>query len=528
MPLLKKYFHDTIIFTFVSIIGLKVSYLSEKVTEINKFDESIYLYRGTTIDPFIKSHHDGFFYYGWYKFLSMFTDNNIELYFFNNSILLVLPGLLLYIFLRVIKVNILLSFLAAAIFVLSAANVFTVPFITKFALCIILTGFIIIYNIKDTEKKLLYSVFLSAILIYIRPEFVLTFGLTAIVYIFYVLKSERTTGQKNLIRNFTPLIFIILLMIFFNPISRHRANESFSQHYSKDIMEKQNNQINNLEYITSPEEIMREHFSTDNSVSQAFINNPKLFFAHMGFNALRLNNKFIDILPYFIFQNNNDKNLNSIYYFTAFLLISSSLYFIILRIRSMNFGWFSLIYFLFALPPLISVLLFYPRVHYMIFIFAFVLIYISYEVSQRISISKQGKHSFAATVIIGILISAFVPFRAETGSVNEKNVEFLNAVKTIDQLKFKDSVNFLAVGPGILTYLKTQVNYISDVSLKKPVNDFISENKVNLILADSYFFNNNVVKSDTNINRLLDDTDFVKINIPGNNDFLLVRKNIIE
>lgn len=527
MSLLKKHFHDIIIFTLLLITGLKISYLSEKVTEINKFDESIYLYRGTTIDPFIKSHLDGFFYYGWYKILSLFTDNNFELYFLNNSILLVLPGLLLYIFLRVMKVNIIISFLAGTVFILSSSNVFAVPFITKFALCIILAGFMIIYKIKDTEKKLLYSVFLSAILIYIRPEFILTFGLTSVVFLIFVLKSNRTASQKNLIRNFSPLIFIIFVLIFFNPISRHRANEAFTQHYTKDIMEKQNNQINNLELITSPEEIMKEHFSTDNSISQAFFNNPKLFFEHIGYNALRLNDKLIDILPYFVFHE-DDKTLNSIFYFATFLLISSSLYFIILRIRNKKFGYFSLIYFLFALPPLISVLLLYPRVHYMIFIFAFLLIYLSFEVSQRISSSIQGKQSFAAAVITGILISVFVPFRAGSESVNEKNAEFINAIKTIDQLKLKDSVNFLAVGPGILTYLKTPVNYISDVSLKKPVYDFITENKVSLILADTFFFSNLAVKSDSDINRLLDDTAFVKVNIPENNDFLLVRKNVLE
>ncbi|MBK8983968.1 MAG: hypothetical protein IPM38_17025 [Ignavibacteria bacterium] len=356
----RKHFPDYIIFILLLIIGIKLSYHSGNITDIDPFDESIYLYRGTVLNPFIKHHLDGFLYYFWYKILSLFTTDNFELFFLNNSILLVLPGLLLFSFLRVMRVNIFPAFIAALLFMFSSANIFVIPLITKFAISVILFGFMFIYKIQKPCEKLLGAVLLAFILLYIRPEFILTLSVLSVLFILYVLRQSKGNPKLRLSLKIFPLVLMIIIIIFFNPVSRHRANISFMQHYSRDILERETGAIQNLDQITRPDEIMRRDFSTDYSMSKAFINNPPLFLEHMGYNFYRTLEHIEDALPYFLSEKRDTVPKEMLFVISILLLILTC-YFILARIKKKKFGVFDLIFILFSLPPFISVLIFYPR-----------------------------------------------------------------------------------------------------------------------------------------------------------------------
>lgn len=528
MPFLKKYLPDVIIFIFVLFTGMKVAYLSGNVTDINNFDESVYLFRGTSVSPFIKSHTDGFLYYVWYKLISIFASNNIDLFFLNNSILLVLPGLMFYIFLRVINVNLFISFISSVLLIISSANILVFPLITKFALCVMLAGFIIIYKIKDPQKKLLYSVCLSAVTTYIRPEFFLTLILTTAVYLMYVFKNRNVAGKKLQVSGFIPLISIFLLILFFNPVSRQRANVAFSQQVAFEVSERENISGQTSGHITGNKKIWENHFSDGSSMPEIIIYNPGLFFEHTVFNLQRMYESSVYIFPYFLLLDKL-QYLNASFYAVIIILLLFSLYFLFKRVRNKSSGLFTLICFLFFIPPFTSVLVLYPRLHYMIFLFALVLIYLSFEFSNRINRYRSAiKFAFPSAAITGILILIFLPLRGDEQSIHEKDCTMLHTVRLLNEFEFKDTVNFFAEHPGYLTYMNRKWNYFTGNIIEKDTYESFYKNNINVVLVDKYFFINPLISNDKNLLKMLNDQEFVKVNLPGCTSYLLVRKEIVN
>ncbi len=345
-----------------------------------------------------------------------------------------------------------------------------------------------------------------------------------IIYIIYIFRNNKQI-KSNIIKELIPVILILLLIIFFNPVSRHRANIAFTQHYAMGIQQRDNNRNGKL---GEPEEIMRKDFSTDYSISKALTNNPQLFLEHVWFNFLRLGEIIEDTFPFFIIKGEH-KLLSKIFYLTFLMLSAFFCYSLIVRIRKKKSGILTLIYFLYVLPPVISVFIFYPRVHYLIFLFAFVLIYLSYEISKRInSYEIMRKYYFPAAVVIGVFLIIVVPFRADTESIHESHCTELNAINSINKYKFNGKINFLAAGPGIVTYLENDWNIIKDGNIESPLQNFIKKNDINLILVDDFFLNHPSVIDEAELEMILNDTNFVKLNIPNCTSYLLARKNIMK
>jgi len=507
-------------------MGLKLSLHIEKITDINNYDDTVYLMRGITVNPFIKSHLDGFVYYLWFNFLSVFTHSNLGLYFLNNSLLIVLPGLTLFIFLRVIKVNLFIAFMTAAVFMLSSANIFVIPFITKFALCLTLAGFIVLYRIKSHENKLLFSVFLSAVLLYTRPEFILTLIVSVSFYAVYVFKNKFDSA--SIFKKLLSVGLLIVIIILFNPVSRHRANVAFTQHYAMSVQHRGAVENEMPDKLTAPEEIMRKDFSTDYSMTEAFTNNPALFFEHIGQNALKLDESLKKTFPYFIYEKKNIV-LNHFFYIISLAMLTLFFYFLIVRIRKKKLKSVFEIYIIYALPLVISIFIYYPRLHYIVFIFAFILIFLSYEISVRInSINIVRKYSFHAAMVLGIALVIAVPYRADTASIHESQCTAVHTINSINNLNFNDRINFLAAGPGISAYIEKNWNIVKDYTIDGPLENFIGKDKINLILVDVFLLDHPVLITEKSLETILKDSNFVKVIIPGCRSFLLAEKNLLK
>lgn len=520
----RKYIPVSIVFSFLIITGLKLSLNIEKITDINNYDDTVYLMRGIAIDPLIKSHHDGFVYYLWFNFLSVFTDSNAGLYFLNSSLLLVLPALILFIFLRVLNINILIAFISSAVFMLSSVNIFVIPFITKFALCLTFAGFIILYKLKSHEKKLLFSVFFSAALLYTRPEFILTLILSISFYAVFVFKKKN---GESVFKKLLPVVIIIFIVILFNPVSRHRANVAFTQHYAMGIQQLNSDENEMSGKPADPQDVMRRDFSTDYSMTKALTNNPAHFVEHIAQNALRLGGSLKETFPYFISEKSNT-TLFYLFYILSSAMSALFLYFLNVRIRRKKFKTIFQLYIIYTLPLFISVFIYYPRLHYIIFIFAFILIYISYEISVRVSSLKKVKeYSFPAAAVMGVILTVAVPCRSDTVSIHESQCTAVHTINTLNNFIFKDSVNFLAAGPGISAYIEQDWNIVKYFDLNAPLENFTGKNKINLILVDNYLLDHPVLFTEKSLENILKDSNFIKLKIPGCKSFLLAEKSIL-
>ncbi|MBK8983967.1 MAG: hypothetical protein IPM38_17020 [Ignavibacteria bacterium] len=164
----------------------------------------------------------------------------------------------------------------------------------------------------------------------------------------------------------------------------------------------------------------------------------------------------------------------------------------------------------------------------MIFIIAFLLIFLSYELSLCIRHDSQfEKYSFPVSVISALLFIIIIPFRAGSVSIHDTDCTRIHTASELNKFEFQTKINFFAVGPGIMTFLKNGWTYVSDEKLQAPVEEFFRDNNVNLILVNNYFFNHPLIINNNEIENILNDTDFVQIRIAGCDSYLLARKDIL-
>jgi len=512
---------DILIFIILIIIGIKISYGSERFTDIWYYDESMYLTKGINFEPFVRAYRDGYFYFLWYKILSFFTADNIELYFLNNTILLFLPGLALYLLLRTLKVNILLSFFGSVVLLLSSVNIYAWPFVTKYVLLIMLTGFIILYKIKNSEHKLIFSIFFSAVLMYTRPEYILTFSILCIVYIIYVIRNLRNESLFGIIMKAIFLLSLFVLIYRFNPVTGYRANLAFTQHYVKDINDRNGSELSGL---NNSDAILNEHFGENVSMLSALKNNPKLFFEHVWYNFIRLKDSIKQIIPYSIIE----EKINILIIILQILVITTilfSIYSIIKRVSTKEYGLFCLIYFIFVLPTVISILVYYPRDHYLIIVITLVLVYFCYELSNVLSSYRTVKiNSAVVAITVGAVLIFLVPFRADTISIHESHCTNLKTLKFLINLKLTDNVNFFNVGSGMQTYMGNNWHYKSAQLIDSTFENFVIKNQVNLIIVNPLTLFHRKIEGDSDFKKIQADTNFVKIDIPDCSSYVLVKK----
>lgn len=413
----------------------------------------------------------------------------------------------------------------------SAANIFAIPYITKFAVLVMLISFIFISKESTIENKLFAAFISSLVLTYVRPEFFLSMLLIIFATAIYLFGRVRTGKRILTKRPIGKVIFIVLafmLLYIFNPVSRHRADEAFTQHYAMDIGERESQRIQHPGDIIQQENLMKEDFSTDYSIIKSFMNNPKLFLEHVLHNFLRLKDTIPEVFPFFITKN-APEIIQMICYFIASYFIFIAFYFFGEGVFRKKFSLNQKIYFFFSIPSVVSVLIFYPRQHYMIFVIVFWLIYLSYEITLRKGNSSVSeKNTLKLSLTAGILFLIIIPFRAGSNSIHQSGCTTLKTIFAINNLKVRGPVNFLSADPIISTYAQRDWNYINSKQIKDQADNFIELNKVNLILADEILLSNPSIRNEGTIQKYLRDTNYAQLKIQGCNTMILVKKEILE
>lgn len=515
-----KHLSDSILFIFILIISFKLAHDAWKYTDIIFYDESMYLSKGVKFIPFSEFFKDGYIYFAWYKFLSLFAVDNIDLYFLNNSILLFAPSIAIYIFLRVIKTNLLIAFFTSVLFLISAANMITWPFITKFTLLVMLIGLIIVYCINDRNKKLSGAFFLSAVITYIRPEFILTMLILLVIYCIILLKETACKINRRLIVSLLPVLPVLILILIYNPVKSDRASLAFMQHYSKDINERRG--VYTVDGLKDADSIMMADFGGNVSLKNAFLKNPFKFLEHTKYNLLRLPRFISYMVPYTVTEGN--ESVFKIFIVLSYICLAVSILFFIKCILKKELSLFRFIFLSFALPTLISIIVYYPRDHYLLLTIVFVIIFFSFELSK---ILKKflffKKYSPMTAIALGVVMVAFMPVRSNDVCIHDNGCTTFNTLKTMRDFQLSEQINLLAAGSGIQNYLGSNWNYISAELIDGSLEEFIEKNNVNIILVDNYLFTHPKIKADTAFRKLIEDKKFIKYGIPNCTSYLLVK-----
>ena len=222
----------------ILLVCIKLSYAISEAMDILFHDESLYLDKG---NKFISNYlfMDGFIYFAWYKLLSFFVTDTITLYYFNYIVLLSINPFLIYILLRKMKQARFTSAVFSILFLISTVNVIAWPLITRFALAIILGTFILIFSVKDKKNKYLVALFGLCLLVYTRPEYILSLIIFSIVSIIYLLYRFSKSHKRVLVLGALLTLFLNIFILFTkSPASTNRSVMAFGQHYGVHLYKK--------------------------------------------------------------------------------------------------------------------------------------------------------------------------------------------------------------------------------------------------------------------------------------------------
>ena len=159
---------------FICFLGFIFTKDIELWIDIGIGDEAKYLGDGVNFFTTMPDPSWGPLYSLWYYFLSLFSTDNINLYYLNYKLMTILPCIALYLFLLKMKVTPALSFYFSFALLISMINLPTWPKVSHFALTFIFIGLILIHSIKAKNLRLLAAFIISLIITYIRPEFILS------------------------------------------------------------------------------------------------------------------------------------------------------------------------------------------------------------------------------------------------------------------------------------------------------------------------------------------------------------------
>ncbi len=542
-----QYREEIIGILIILFLHLKFTYNISSIIDVDFADESAILGRGLNLS-FLNIPSDGWVYYLWYKLLSFFTKDNLSIYCVNFAILIGLPAYFLFLIMKKLKHNNFAAMGAAVIFMVARMNVDAWPFITKFALIMFLMTIYCSLFIKGLEENLVVYMTGSMLLAYTRPEYTISFFIISIL-LFALLIYRCLKKEINKVGHLKTILVIYLfnILIFYligNPMAGQRSIMAFGQHFSLNYVAWNNLQINPW---TNWESIVEKVFGTNNSILQAMLNNPSALFRHVSTNIHNLISSFLlYFLPYNLqsdYITKIAKALERIVFVAMIIIIVRELfkYFKIKKIdiRSDIFktACFGLIV---ALPAGISLIIIYPRTHY-ILIPATIIFFIGIHIVAKYLPSLQFLNKTQKNIITIITICFLcygMPFKTSgmpdkpilktSNSMSQINIK---RIKMLESLNMREKVVILSPFGSICTYLSD--NYSNVELFKKDTKfiKFINENTINMIIVNDELIKDTRFTNDSEFELFIEDFEnrgFYKVDmkIPGHEEYLLIEKDL--
>ena len=223
-PKIKRISSIVLIILFVFQVLILLSPL-DNIPRIELWDETVSLEGGVNwsfdmLYSFENSPLYGFFYF----LLSLFVEDTVTLYYLNHILLLIGLIFLSFIVLFRISGSLFWSILSSnAIIFFGFYKIWPrVNFLTSIA---IMVSMIIIFRTRNKLVKVNTALILSYVLIFVRPEFYITFYLIFIYSIYIIItmlirtRVEGNTGIKNFFTmnrtGLSILLVVVLLLLFF-------------------------------------------------------------------------------------------------------------------------------------------------------------------------------------------------------------------------------------------------------------------------------------------------------------------------
>ncbi|GAB3932512.1 hypothetical protein [Larkinella terrae] len=276
-------------------------------------DEMTYLASGLTYtfppDPYLAQW--GSFYAAWLRFLQVFAPDTLDLFYLNWRLLIILTGALLFLYLYLRKSGFAVSLFCALCFQFSTMSVQLDPRISAFTLCLMLAGLCVVQAREWSARNVLLITAVTALVCaYVRPEFyismLLAAGLAAGTFFIPGLR-----GKNRSLSAFSGLLGVAALVVVFfflfgNPLAQgekgsNRSFDAFVQHFSINYNTWNNRPIDIP--IVEQFKLISDVFGKDvKSMSDAFRAHPDLVLRHFWTNIVNTTKAEFRVLGSVIFE----------------------------------------------------------------------------------------------------------------------------------------------------------------------------------------------------------------------------------
>lgn len=505
-----QYFFGVLLFT---IGGIKLYAGLPTAMDIQFADEAAYLRFG--LELFDKINYNwGPMYAVWYKFLSIFTQDTIALYYLNFALVSILLVVLLYVFLLRINVHPALALLISFSVLVSNLNVSVWPRISHFCVVLCLMAFILISFLKNNLYKCLVFTIACLINAYARPEFYLAFVLMVGVSISCLYFNRLTIARKDYVLIGISVLCLILLHFIFRFPSNdffgyNRGVAAFYQHYAWNYKMRTHG---SFDAWLIWEDLAKQKFGDCNSILCVIKTQPIEFFSNTLFNVrtylLQLLKVFTFIVPVDIIHWKKLQLLVlciSVLSFFVLLFIRKIRAFMLGNLARNKFNLLLLLCFIF--PTVISCIIVFPRDHYLFLqMLFFLVVFVS-----LISFFFRNYIIHPATfIIVGILLLLAVP--------NVKSYSFMKVNTNTNSLCNKELIHHLEKNysntkhclftnlpfvNGMLPNSFSEVNTIFDKKKNRPFSHYLDSAKIDMVIVLPSLLRDPHVSSDSSWNYFL-------------------------
>ena len=397
---------------FLIICGLKLTYNFNHQVDISFDDEVKYMRYG--LDLFTHIRNDwGPTYNLWYKFLSVFEKQPIELYLLNYKVVIILLPVCLFVFLYVYGISLFSSLWMSFCLLISNTNINTYPrishvVVSSFLMVLIFNKF---FNISKVKQYILlcFVCFLGA---YARPELFLSFIIFLSFTVYYIIKKSKIKEWLVFSIPFVAVMFLLYWVFQFpanSYLGKERLYGVFCQHYTVKYIY---NHKDDYAIFINWMDFCKKEFAGCNTFVDIVLRYPMVVL--LG----TLENMKISFLMFFISASDvlypkylyYKKTLELLSLLLVFILMGYSLIpkqrRILVRRKLAEHYEVLIILAVFALPGFISAMVFFPRPHYVLFL----LIPIILHLAILIDVSLKGLQIKTSIILlVAIVFLIFTP-----------------------------------------------------------------------------------------------------------------------
>lgn len=487
--------------------GLKLYHGLQNSMDVQYADEAAYMRFG--LDLFEKMNRNwGPLYQIWYKCLSFYTTDTIQLYYLNFEITSVAIGILLYVFLLRVNVQTTFALLISFSVLVSDLNVSVWPRISHFCIVLCLIALIIISFLRNNVYKCLVFTILCLLNAYARPEFYLSFVLMVFITLICMAFNKSTLTRKDSVYFLLTIIALAALHYIFRFPSNdffgyNRGVAAFYQHYAWNLKMRTHG---TFDAWLSWEDIAKKQFGDCNSMWCVIKTQPLIFISNTLFNVrtyfLQLLKVFPYVFPAGIFHGRKTQFIVTIAIILSFIFLlvkKDSRHYFLEKIKSYRF--YLLILFCFITPTLISCVVVFPRDHYLYLQMPFVLLIL---ISTFGFLFENYSIKIWRFILTGILLCFATP------GIN--HYSFLKVNTQTDLLCNKLLVRHLeknySAAPhtvftnmpfvcGLLPTNFKEINTIFDKKKNVPFSHYLDSAKIDIVIITPSTLRDPHIKSDT-------------------------------